>query len=345
MIRYKETDTMEENGRMDFCTVCRKNTEYVLKRAHILQTIRDREYEFAITSAVCRECGKEMDIPGLTDQNVKEIDEQFRVMENLVTVRDIEKLMKIYNIGKAPLSLALGFGEVTISRYLAGQIPSGEYSHIMRNALSSPDFMQEMLEENRNRIADSAYKKAKASVEELQNLFKVSDRLLMVISYVFERLEEVTPLMLQKLLYFIQGIYYTLYGRPIFTEECEAWVHGPVYRKVYELFKDFKYNPIEDDRFVLLKGRAEELSHNEKHVIDLVVNTFGMYGGKTLERITHKEEPWKNAREGLLQNTLSREEVPKEAIRRYFSGVNIVYGIDTEEGLNRYIRDMLRADL
>ena len=53
------------------------------------------------------------------DYNVKEIDEQYRKAEEVITVEDIERLMKLYNIGKAPLSLALGFGEVTISRYLA----------------------------------------------------------------------------------------------------------------------------------------------------------------------------------------------------------------------------------
>ena len=52
-------------------------------------------------------------------------------------IDDIERLMKIYKIGKAPLSLALGFGEVTIPRYLEGQVPSKEYSDIMKTALSS----------------------------------------------------------------------------------------------------------------------------------------------------------------------------------------------------------------
>ena len=40
-----------------------------------------------------------------------------------------------------------------------------------------------------------------------------------------------------------------------------------------------------------------------------------MYGGKVLEKITHTEDPWMEARKG--------------------------YGIDTEDGLRRYIHDML----
>lgn len=79
-------------------------------------------------SAWNAECGEEMSIPGLIDKNIQEADEQYRAAEGLVSIADIEKRMKLYHIGKAPLSLALGFGEVTIPRYLEGQIPSKEYS-------------------------------------------------------------------------------------------------------------------------------------------------------------------------------------------------------------------------
>ncbi len=111
---------MTEKGRRDFCIECRKETEYLLQKKDIVKNIRDKEYTFAITVAVCAECGEEMSIPGLIDKNVQEIDEQYRAAEGLVSIEDIEKLMKIYKIGKAPLSLALGFGEVTIPRYLEG---------------------------------------------------------------------------------------------------------------------------------------------------------------------------------------------------------------------------------
>ena len=109
---------MAEQGRRDFCTTCRKETKYLLQKKNIVKTIRDKEYTFGITIAVCAECGDEMSVPGLIDKNVREVDEQYRFVEGLVKVEDIEKLMKIYKIGKAPLSLALGFGEVTIPRYL-----------------------------------------------------------------------------------------------------------------------------------------------------------------------------------------------------------------------------------
>ena len=53
-----------ENQR-DFCTECRRETNYTLKKIKINQTIREKEYTFEITAAFCNECGGEMGIPGL----------------------------------------------------------------------------------------------------------------------------------------------------------------------------------------------------------------------------------------------------------------------------------------
>ena len=332
---------MTENGRRDFCIECRKETEYLLRKKDIVKNIRDKEYTFSITVAVCAECGEEMSIPGLIDKNVQEIDGQYREAEGLVLIDDIEKLMKIYKLGKAPLSLALGFGEVTIPRYLEGQMPSKEYSDVVKAALTSPAYMERKLMENREKLTDTAYKKALAAAESIESLFSVSDKMLRVIAYVFKKLEEVTPLMLQKQLYFIQGIYSALYGRPIFGEDCRAWIHGPVYPEVYDLFRDFKYNPIDDARFALLEGTEGALTEDEKRVVELVVNTFGIYGGKVLEKITHNEEPWLEARKGYDDSIPSSALLPKERIMQYYIAVNRKYGIDTEDGLRTYIRDML----
>lgn len=332
---------MAERRRTDFCIECRNETEYMLQKRRIVRMIRDREYSFEITMAICSQCGEEMSIPGLIDRNVQEIDEQYRLAEGIVTVKDIERLMKLYKIGKGPLSLALGFGEVTIPRYLEGQIPSKEYSAIIKSALSSPAFMREKLAGNREKLTDAAYKKAMAAAEGLEVLFCVSEKMLGVIACIFEELEEVTPLMLQKLLYFIQGIYSALYGKPLFEEDCRAWVHGPVYPEVYTLFRDFKYNPIDDVRFGLLKGTDDVLTEEERDVIDRVVNTFGIYGGKVLEKITHNEEPWKSARKGYGDQVPSSELVSKDSIRKYYERVNEVYGVGTEDGVREYIRHML----
>ena len=332
---------MNKKGRIDFCTICRKNTEYTLQKQNITKTIKDKQYTFSITSAICNECGEEINIPGLIDKNIQEIDEQYRIYEGIVSIGDIEKLMKIYKIGKAPLSLTLGFGEVTITRYLSGQIPSKEYSDIIKAALSSPSYMKNKLDENKDKIASAAYKKSMDAATQLENLFSVSDEMLRVISYIFEKLEEVTPLMLQKLLYFIQGVSYALNKKPMFPENCQAWIHGPVYPEVYDMFRDFKYNPIEDARFTIFDKAEYNLTSDEQKIIDLVVNTFGEYSGKMLERITHVETPWIIARKGYAENIPSNEVISMESIKSYYLEKNEIYNFSSEDGLKKYIKEFL----
>lgn len=328
--------------RMDFCIECRKETAYEYRKVIRKQVIREKEYDFEVTSAICKECGEEMSIPGLIDLNIEEVDHQYRVKEDIVTIEDIKKLMRIYNIGKGPLSLALGFGEITISRYLEGQMPSKNYSEIMRKALSKPDYMENLLVQNRKKVGETAYKKALKAIHELKSLFQLSDKMTVTIAYLFEQVHEITPLALQKMLYFIQGIYMVTFGVPLYPEECQAWVHGPVYGKVYDLFKDFKYNPIEDNRFVLFEGQTKKLTDDEKRVIDLVIESFGMYSGKILEKITHNEEPWINARQGYDVNECSTKVIEKSDMKEYFEMVSEKYGVDTVDGLNCYILDSLR---
>ena len=66
---------MAKERMFDFCTSCRKESSYKLCKKTVQKPIKDKVYEFEMTVAVCDECGKEMDIPGLWDANVKSIDE------------------------------------------------------------------------------------------------------------------------------------------------------------------------------------------------------------------------------------------------------------------------------
>ena len=49
--------------------------------------------------------------------------------------------------------------------------------------------------------------------------------------------EPITPMQLQKLVYFANGIYLALYNKPLIKEKFEAWRYGVV---VNQLFQDLK---------------------------------------------------------------------------------------------------------
>ena len=107
------------------------------------------------------------------------------------------------------------------------------------------------------------------------------------------------------------------------------------------MFRNFKFNPIEDARFAIFECAEDVLTEKEHHAIDLVVNTFGEYSGKVLERITHEETPWKLARRGYADGIPANEQISMESIKSYYTEKSAEYDFSTEKGLKKYITDII----
>lgn len=56
----------------DFCYECRRWTEYSLQRRNFQKVINGDTRTFELTVAICKECGNEMNPPGLIDKNIEE---------------------------------------------------------------------------------------------------------------------------------------------------------------------------------------------------------------------------------------------------------------------------------
>ena len=113
------------------CWNCRTRTEYTIKSRKSVRVIKGTEYTYHEQYAVCNTCGEEVMVPGLSDANEHELDNLYRRNHGLITIDDIYAILKKYNIEKRPLSNLLGFGELTITRYLDGQLPSRRYSDLL----------------------------------------------------------------------------------------------------------------------------------------------------------------------------------------------------------------------
>lgn len=102
----------------------------------------------------------------------------------------------------------------------------------------------------------------------------------------------ITPLKLQKLLYYAQGFHLMRTNRSLFNEDLEAWPHGPVVRSVYFDYKNYGYRTIPYEPFI--NDSNSRLSNEEIAIIKDVWEKFGKLDGKTLEELTHQEDPWLN---------------------------------------------------
>ena len=103
---------------------------------------------------------------------------------------------------------------------------------------------------------------------------------------------EVTPMKLQKLLYFLYRDYYQAYKSPLFAERFEVWKYGPVLSEVYNAFSKYRAEPITD--FCASKAGKSLMVNLEKcpefrDSLLRVWNRYKNYNGIELSQITHKE--------------------------------------------------------
>ena len=212
---------------------------------------------------------------------------------------EIEALMSLYHLGKAPLSYALGFGEVTITRYLQGSKPHPDYAQVIHSALCDIDYMMDLVNRNHEKMGP-AFKKAINRCLELKSQFSCSKEILEVISYLFYKLEELTPMQLESYLYFIQAY---SYPEPLFHV---------IYPDVYHLFSTFPFKVQDDVRYKIIEDAYHHLDDSKKQFIDDILNTFSRYPLKTLVTLA-KTGPWKN---NYQEDKVTV--IPQQDIQNYF---------------------------
>jgi len=321
-----------------FCPECRKNVKYQIEDSVEKKEVRGLEFEYTAERAYCNNCGEEIFIPELHDKNLQKIDNAYREEAGIITVSEIKELVEKYNTGKRPLSLLLGWGETTLTRYLDGDIPSKSYSETLKKVKNDYNYLRQLAEENRDKVSDKAFNALMEAINDLQNNeLKTEKKIDSVIKYLLKNLGEVTPLALQKLLYYSQGFYKTFYDEFLFAEDCEAWVHGPVYKEIYFKYRDFGYDPIEDDNF---EFEDIELTEAEEELLDSIIDNFGCYSAETLERMTHSERPWRLTRKDLKPEAKSNEIIRKNLIADYFKDVNNKYQMLNVEDINDYSEEL-----
>lgn len=123
----------------------------------------------------------------------------------------------------------------------------------------------------------------------------------------------VDHLKLQKLLYYTQAWSLVFREQPMFSEDIEAWVHGPVVPSVYHKYKCYSY------RKISLLAESSEISTDELQIIDLVCDIYGNRTGRFLEDLTHSESPWIDARTGLNGSDRSNSIISLEEMLTYYT--------------------------
>ena len=107
-------------------------------------------------------------------------------------------------------------------------------------------------------------------------------------------------------MYYVQGFHLAVFNEPLFDEEIEAWMYGPVVPTVYEYFQNNGNKGIEPTGEILI------LPDEVEQLFDEVMHVFGQYSAIGLMNLTHNEMPWKNTPEG------KGHIISKDKMKQYF---------------------------
>lgn len=129
-----------------------------------------------------------------------------------------------------------------------------------------------------------------------------------------------SPKRIQKLVYYSYAWFIALNNQDpehiettLFSEKPEAWLHGPVFPTLYTEYKRFGWNDVPKE-----KGKVK-LDKNVASFLDKIWDVFGKYDADELEYMTHQEDPWIKARNGISPASASNAKISDKDIFVYYN--------------------------
>lgn len=138
-----------------------------------------------------------------------------------------------------------------------------------------------------------------------------------VAAYILDNYGPMTTMKLEKLTFYSQAYSLVVTGAPMFEEDFEAWVNGPVAPALYRKHKGkFLIHPGE---LAFAVADHEPLADDIKDLVDTVCARLAALSGNKLSALTHSEDPWVNARRGYAPSQHCEQIIPKAAMKSYYA--------------------------
>ena len=243
---------------------------------------------------------------------------------------EILQILKQYNIGRKPLSLLLGWGQTTILRYLSGITPTPEYSKELFHILKDPAYYLTLLESNKARITELAFRKSHAAVQQLL----IGSRLSLIAQYIINRADgDISALRVQAILYYSQCFSLALYHHALFEDECS--LHATAFIPYPTIYRNMRENGCR-----VLELDADALSADDRVLIDQIYNSLEWYGPEAIRIVTSFERPalQLKIKRGRKKSTPTDiiGTVSAAVLQDYFSNVLATYKISKPREINSY---------
>ena len=136
-----------------------------------------------------------------------------------------------------------------------------------------------------------------------------------VAAYILRKFGPMTAMKLQKLVYYSQAWSLVWEERVLFSEPIQAWANGPVVPELYARHRG--QLQVKDWQW----GNPDALDPKDQDTVDAVIKFYGDKTAQWLSDLTHREDPWREARQGVPPGDWSSNEISPASMHEYYSGL------------------------
>ena len=131
--------------------------------------------------------------------------------------------------------------------------------------------------------------------------------------YFYCKNNNLSEIQFHKLTYYAYVWSMVLKENKLFEEKPQAWIHGPVFRSLYDSMRESEFY----DKTKCIFNFNDDI----KNFLDMIYELYSKFSGNELELMTHSESPWINARGNLNSNQRSKQEISDEDIKEYYKSL------------------------
>lgn len=155
-----------------------------------------------------------------------------------------------------------------------------------------------------------------------------------VAAYILRARGRMTTMKLQKLMYYAHAWSLAWDGVPLFPQRLKAWENGPVVPEVWKRAQGAMHVS------AWPSGNPEGVPAAQRPALDEVLRFYGELEGDLLSELTHREAPWREARERAGADR--SPPITDDSLRRFFGPVAAqAPSHQIPEALSRGLRTLL----
>lgn len=320
-----------------FCPICENENDMIEVKSKELVKVRGEEFLVNVHYYKCTSCGEEFETSASKVDPVEEAYNRYREKHSLLTPNQIKEFRHKFDLTQKELTLLLGWGAVTLSRYENGALQNLSHDRELQEA-NTTDGLLKLIELTPNALSEEKKERLISMLRGERGvrrsfLATLESKLSFVspdITNGFQRFNiekffatveffcsgaGVVKTKLNKLLFYADFAFFRINGVSITGSTYAALPYGPCpndYQKLYALMEEdlsllkteeiiYPSTDIVGEKQVATsKNHISALSKTELEFLSVVKKHFENHSASEITALSHEEIGWKNTQTSKL---------------------------------------------